>query len=742
MIRFILSAWLFALSAQAATYYVSTATGNDSRSTAQAQSISTPWQTIGKAAATMVAGDTVYIRAGTYAERLLPANSGTAGAWITYAAYPGETVVLDGNSFTSASAAWWGMTVANDRYIRVRGLQFTRWALGFYGADGTNIVLDGCRFFNNKRETDGYAIYTGSKGSNITITNCLVEDNSHGIKLHADLSGYIPNPANRGYSNSVQNCIVRGNSGQGIKYQGQRYVLIEGTTCFSNGFTGLQMESDSEYVIVRSNIFTFNSWSPYSNETGLWCDENRNCLIEGNYMEGNFRAFLISQSQFIIFRHNVIVNNKSQAAIHQSWYYDYAGGYFGMGSGYPRHISMPHGSSTNRFAHNTLHDNGLLNHGGWLTAGGPYNRFDEYQIDNEGYTLPGNLNHSNKWINTIVSKSAGHEVWLNDPNLFQRLNHNLYWHPSRAVKFDIQLGSSATRYPEATWAQWKSITGHDANSLNADPLFASGVGTSVSAPQVDTGGWLTWTTTTGSGTTIPVEDPYWFSDGFGIQNPAGGLQLGDLIQLAGATSTVRVTGVDRSAKTITVASTQSWTTGQGIGYAYYGAAPDIGAHEYYTEEIIDPPPPPPPGDALVTVYFAPQDVGYVRKLSELGPPIELIISRATADLSAALSGIWTWSGALVVNTDYTVSDGDSGTTDDHLNWTIPAAALQQTYTVTPIRDYSYTGRRNGILTVNPSSGISPTGGPAYFEWVDAELPPGVGSGPERPGQFRPPHTPP
>ena len=49
---------------RAATYYVSTS-GNDGNN---GTSLSTPWRTINKAAQTMVAGDTVYVRGGTYRE--------------------------------------------------------------------------------------------------------------------------------------------------------------------------------------------------------------------------------------------------------------------------------------------------------------------------------------------------------------------------------------------------------------------------------------------------------------------------------------------------------------------------------------------------------------------------------------------------------------------------------------------------------------------------------------------------
>jgi len=59
---------------QGTTYYVAP-DGDDSNPGTEAE----PWQTIQKAADTLLAGDTVYIRAGTYSERVAPLNSGSAG---------------------------------------------------------------------------------------------------------------------------------------------------------------------------------------------------------------------------------------------------------------------------------------------------------------------------------------------------------------------------------------------------------------------------------------------------------------------------------------------------------------------------------------------------------------------------------------------------------------------------------------------------------------------------------------
>ena len=52
----------------------------------------------------MVAGDTAYIRAGVYRETVVPANSGTQSAPITFTAYNGEAVTVSGADVIPANS--------------------------------------------------------------------------------------------------------------------------------------------------------------------------------------------------------------------------------------------------------------------------------------------------------------------------------------------------------------------------------------------------------------------------------------------------------------------------------------------------------------------------------------------------------------------------------------------------------------------------------------------------------------
>jgi len=112
-----------------------------------------PWRTIQRAADTLRAGETVYIRAGVYEERVIPQNSGSAGQPITYAAYPGETVTIDGSSIALPDDLVGLFEIAGRSYIRLSGLRvinagpFPNNAAILVGAS-EYVTIQSCRTFH------------------------------------------------------------------------------------------------------------------------------------------------------------------------------------------------------------------------------------------------------------------------------------------------------------------------------------------------------------------------------------------------------------------------------------------------------------------------------------------------------------------------------------------------------------------------------------------------------------------
>ena len=97
---------LWGTGAFARNYYVAT-NGSDSNS----GTLDQPFQTIQKAAAVMVAGDTAYVRAGIYRETVTPARSGTQMSPITFQPYNGESVTVSGADVISSTS--WTLSSGN-----------------------------------------------------------------------------------------------------------------------------------------------------------------------------------------------------------------------------------------------------------------------------------------------------------------------------------------------------------------------------------------------------------------------------------------------------------------------------------------------------------------------------------------------------------------------------------------------------------------------------------------------------
>jgi len=108
------------------SYYVSTK-GSD---TSGDGSINNPWKTIQKAANMVTAGDTVYIRGGTYYEEVIIGNkNGAENQWITFMPYNNEEVIVDGRNVKPDyyHAIFY---IHDSSYIRITGLKLLNSAYG------------------------------------------------------------------------------------------------------------------------------------------------------------------------------------------------------------------------------------------------------------------------------------------------------------------------------------------------------------------------------------------------------------------------------------------------------------------------------------------------------------------------------------------------------------------------------------------------------------------------------------
>jgi hypothetical protein len=123
-------------------------------------SLSSPWRTLAHAAASVVAGDTVYLRQGVYTERLLPTASGTQDAWITFASYTGETATIDGTGVEVIEDT--GLVDLSGRsYIRIQGLRVTNsQQAGIYAEGASHLAIENNRTYNTG--SSGIGIWASS----------------------------------------------------------------------------------------------------------------------------------------------------------------------------------------------------------------------------------------------------------------------------------------------------------------------------------------------------------------------------------------------------------------------------------------------------------------------------------------------------------------------------------------------------------------------------------------------------
>lgn len=234
------SAWLvlvFSLillstfNSEAAIYYVAK-DGDDSNP----GTFALPWATIQHAADTLVAGDVVYVRAGTYNEMVIPMHSGASGAQITYAAFPGDTVTIDGQGISVPEYCGLFYLTGVD-YIKVEGFRVIH-------SNQAGILADTCSYIVILRN---YTYDTYSSGIGIwNVYNATVQANE--VELACNDGG--------------QESISIGNT----QYFDVNDNLVHNGGPGTNGGEGICAKDGSAFGSVHHNVVHD------MNRLGIYCD--------------------------------------------------------------------------------------------------------------------------------------------------------------------------------------------------------------------------------------------------------------------------------------------------------------------------------------------------------------------------------------------------------------------------------------------------------------------------------------
>jgi parallel beta-helix repeat protein len=222
--------------ASAATYYVAPSGSNSSPGTQAA-----PFATLQKAHDIAVAGDTIYLRGGTYqfSAQTTFARSGSSGNYIRIWAYPGETPVIDAiktpaNSFAlflRNGASWW----------HIKGLEVKNGVEGGISLyDSNNNIIENNNVHHNGRNSPygGTGIIVRRNSANNLIVNNdshhnrdIDSDDANGFDLSSTGVGNVWR-GNRAWRNSDDGfdnfCGMNGTTCAS--------VLIENNWAFENGY--------------------------------------------------------------------------------------------------------------------------------------------------------------------------------------------------------------------------------------------------------------------------------------------------------------------------------------------------------------------------------------------------------------------------------------------------------------------------------------------------------------------------
>lgn len=224
-----------------------------------------PFCTIAQAAAKAKPGDTVQVRAGTYAEKVTIKSVASQAAPITFAADPGVTVSGQAAAFDLSGAQWVtirGFAVANTTSYGLRALL------------SSNVTFAD----NTVTGSAGYGIYVGNS-SNVTLANDTVSDSTgYGIYLTGDTGvtvsgGQVTRSGRTTSSSTIKKGIYVGGSGAS---------LITGVTVNENTDSGIYLTGDTNGVTVKGNTAFGNARGYTRAAPGI---EVRGA--SGNRIEGN-----------------------------------------------------------------------------------------------------------------------------------------------------------------------------------------------------------------------------------------------------------------------------------------------------------------------------------------------------------------------------------------------------------------------------------------------------------------------
>ncbi len=511
----------------AATYYVSP-TGLSSSPGTQAA----PWS-LGKANAALVAGDTAILLDGVYSStRVQPKYSGTAGSPITYRAANSRMA-----EFTNTDPR---VVVSNRSYITIDGIKAHNGRRSVVGSYASHITINDCDFsFFNTGAFETNRFY--HSGGYITFTNSHIQDGADAVHIREGSHHYI-----------AGNTFIRDD---------HTNLVIMGVTnsVVENNFFKNDVEKCMEVFSLRG------AFPP--NE--VICDYN---VIQNNHFQTTTREGLQYAGNHSIIRRNVF--DKCKNGMLFTAYFAEPG-------------ADPEGwfCANNRFYNNTVYKCRRAVATFTTTDMLPPNgqgRFEDNIVKNnilhgaptsQSPALPlvsGGTYPSYMYLNIIrfgIDSSPDRVMFFNNNITQTEITPEIIWDGAEELDPPLPYELTVDEMEAVVPEYFAGNTVYPADMV--DPENGDFTLSPISKCR-DAGAPLTQTTSSGSGTVVPVEDALYFTDGYGLID-------GDLIRVGDQLA--QVVSVDYSANELTIDRSLSWASGTPVYTDYKGSAPDLGAFE-------------------------------------------------------------------------------------------------------------------------------------------------------------------
>lgn len=423
-----------------------------------------PFKSISKAIASALPGDTVFVRKGTYHEKVFISNSGTIEKPIVLIPYSNELVRINGDGLLISEMEAL-LTIRNAKNIQVEGFIVENFRTSAKGIDINGIIIDkGSKNISLRKNTihhieNNASPQDGRSGHGILVigntaeplTNIIVEENI----VHDCNTGYSENITVNGY---VDGFTIRRNK----VYNGENIGIVAAGGYAGNANPALNyvrngLISENEVYDINGKTGPIPAFEKHNGAIGIYIDGARNIIVERNCVYRCGRGIgLVSETdnfptQDCIVRNNLIYNN-SLAGISLGGYLNYTGGgtircYVVNNTLYKNSLDRGYFDEFEgeiRLVENCM-DNVLQNNIIYTIPGQPF--INKYTKSGRGNNLDYNLYFSENnatWIwegQTILSSDQWKKIYKTD--LHSNYNQNPCFVNPTAADYSIKRGSPA-----------------------------------------------------------------------------------------------------------------------------------------------------------------------------------------------------------------------------------------------------------------------------------------------------------